>query len=340
MIKAEKQFYLFGMGDREKYIYKNRALTRYRDNKIIYAWNKSYDEKFIFDEYTVILTKNSGERVVLRENEDGFFVNDKCLTASKINLPNFSEYKYSKQLKILHHEVLINIIDGKPVPNFFVYKKPWYRDSAMMGMVLKFTDNLHLIKDWILSLNELYDTNNAGNCEPDNLGQLLYLISLVSDKSHPLISQAISEAKRITENGLLTGLTDFNDHRIYSTLWMIYGLNCLGIENDFLTIPKEFDSYARMFWMDKTMVETETEYINEYNDFYPYLWWAVMHFENEDVDEKYFDYSYPMSWEQEASQAKYEDIRGLSESYADNKFSAPHTWHASEMFLYLIEMEK
>ena len=339
MIKAEHQFFLFGMGDREKYIYKNKCLVRYSDNKILFAWN-GYDEEFIFDEYTVILTKNTGERVVLLENEEGFFVNDVCLTSSKINLPTFEGHKYQKHLRILHHEILINVIDGKPVPNYFVYKKPWYRDGAMMGMVLKATKNLHLIKDWILSLTDMYDRNNAGNCEPDNLGQLLYLISLVSDKDNPMVEQILDEAKRICENGLLTGMTDFNNHQIYSTLWLKFAIDELGIECDFINIPKEFDSYARMFWMNREPVERDTEYKNEYNWLYPYLWWAVKHFENEPIDKEFLEITYPMTWEKEASQATYEDIRQLSNTYADNKFSAPHTWHGAEMFLYLIEMEK
>ena len=339
MIKPEHQFFLFGMGNREKFIYKNKSLTRYSDNKILYAWN-GYDEEFIYDEYTVILTKNTGERVVLLENEEGFFVNEVCLAKSKINLPTFEGHKFQKHLRILHHEILINIIDGKPVPNYFVYKKPWYRDGAMMGMVLKATGNLHLIKDWILSLTDMYDRNNAGNCEPDNLGQLLYLISLVSDKENPMVQRVIDEAKRICENGLLTGQTDFGNHQIYSTLWLKLALDELDIDADFISIPEEFDSYARMFWMSRDSVERSTEYINEYNWLYPYLWWAVKHFENEPIDQEFLQITYPMTWEKEASQALYEDIRQLSNIYADNKFSAPHTWHGAEMFLYLIEMEK
>ena len=339
MIKAEHQFFLFGMGDREKYIYKNKSLVRYKDNKIIYAWNDCTEE-FLSDEYTVILTLNDGGRVVLCENEEGFYVNDACLASSKINLPTFEEYKYPKHLRILLHEVLINIIDGKPVPNYFVYDKPWYRDSAMMGMVLKHSDNLHLIKDWVLSLNELYDKNNAGHEEPDNLGQLLYLISLVSDKNHPMVDKALEEAKKICKDGLLRGLTDFSNHEIYSTLWLKLGLDALGIQCDFISIPEEFDSYARMFWMSRDGIERKTKYENEYNWLYPYLWWAVKHFEQEPVENKYLEITYPMSWEKEASQAKYEQIRQLSNKYADNLFSAPHTWHASEMYLYLIEMEK
>ena len=339
MILPEKKFFLFGMGDREKFIYKNCALIRYIDGKIIYAWNNCTEE-FFYSDYKVVLTRSNGECVVLCENEDGFFVDDKCICSSKINLPSFENYKYAEQLKILHHEILINIINGMPVPNYFVYKKPWYRDSAMMGMVLKATNNLHLIKDWVLSITDFYDKNNAGHCEPDNLGQLLYLISLVSDKNNPMVEKILNEAKGICKNGLLSGMTDFGDHRIYSTLWLKFALKELNIEDDFLNIPEEFDSYARMFWMDRDGVERTTEYKNEYNWLYPYLWWAVKHFEKEPIDEELLGIQYPMSWEKEASQANYEDIRQLSNAYADNKYSAPHTWHASEMFLYLIEMEK
>ena len=339
MIKPENNFFLFGMGDREKYIYKNRSLIRYKDNEILYAWNNCTEE-FIYDRYTVILTKNDGGRVVLEENEEGFFVDGKCLSASKINLPDFEEYKYPKQLRILHHEILINIIDGKPVPNYFVYQKPWYRDSAMMGMVLKATSNLHLIKNWVLSITDLYDKNNAGYCEPDNLGQLLYLVSLVDNKENPLVEKILTEAHKICENGLLSGITDFGDHRIYSTLWLKFALKELKMDDSFLNIPEEFDNYARMFWMDRDGIERATEYKNEYNWLYPYLWWAVKHFEKEPIDKEFLEITYPMSWEKEASQAKYEQIRQLSNTYADNKYSAPHTWHASEMFLYLIEMEK
>jgi hypothetical protein len=47
-----------------------------------------------------------------------------------------------------------------------------------------------------------------------------------------------------------------------------------------------------------------------------------------------------MSWEIDASQAKYSEIAPLSEEYARNKCGAPHSWHAAEMFMYLIEFKK
>ena len=46
-----------------------------------------------------------------------------------------------------------------------------------------------------------------------------------------------------------------------------------------------------------------------------------------------------MSWEIKASEADYDAISPLSEEYAKNKCGAPHSWHAAEMFCYLIEMK-
>jgi hypothetical protein len=50
----------------------------------------------------------------------------------------------------------------------------------MMCMRLERTGNLGLVKDWILTLREPFDCNNAGVCEPDNLwaSSILDLTSL------------------------------------------------------------------------------------------------------------------------------------------------------------------
>lgn len=339
MIIPEQQFFLFGLGDREKFIYKGGKLINALDGNVAYQWEVEREE-FAFADYQVTLFLKSGETLLLHENEKGFYIGEECITASYLNLPTFSEYKYSEQLRILHQEILFNIKNGMPLPNIFVYNTPWYRDGAMVGMVLKHSNNLHLIKNWILGISDLYDRNNKGNCEPDNLGQLLYLVSLVADKTHPLVGKIIDEAKRITEGGLLRGLTDYSKHEIYSSLWMELAMKELGIENTFLEIPEEFDTYSRMFWMSPEKVERKTPYDNKYNEKYPYLWWAVKHFEHEQIDEEYLRISYPMSWEICASEANYEGSKILSENFVADKVGTPHTWHASEMYLYLIEMKK
>ena len=339
MIKPEKQFFLFGMGHREKMVYKDGKLTTVMGNSVLYIWNVA-KEDFYFDEYRVVLTLEDGSTVQIYENSEGVYVNDTCIAESKLNLPDFKEYKYDKQLRILHHEILISFYGILPVPNFYVYHKPWYRDGAMMALVLEKTGNIDLFKPWSTSVTDLYDRNNKGNCEPDNLGQLAFILSFFKDKNDPVVKSLVEEAKRITVNGCLTGITDYNHHEIYSTLWLKYGLSKLGIDTDFIKIPEKFDSYARMFWMDKSEVETETPFENRYDEWYPYLWWAVRHFNNEPIDEGLLEIKYPMSWEICASEANYPDIAPLSEEYAKNKCGAPHSWHAAEMFLYLIEMKK
>ncbi|MBO5212450.1 MAG: hypothetical protein J6B60_02815 [Clostridia bacterium] len=348
MIKPEKQFYIFGMGHREKYIYKNSALIEFKTNNTVYYWDVEKEE-FIYDKYTVILGLKNGETVIITENTQGVFIKREknavlkeeiCLADDEILLPDFEEYKYPAQLRILHQELLISFLDKFPVPNFYVYKTPWYRDGAMMALALEKTGNISLLKDWALSITELYDKNNSGNSEPDNLGQLAYILSFFVDKEYPLVKKIVEEAKRITVDGVLTGLTDYGHHEIYSTLWLKFGLERLGIDTSFIKIPKEFDSYAYMFWMDRAGIDTSTPYENEYNEWYPYLWWAVKHFKKEPIDEKYLEIKYPMSWEICASEARYELIAPLSEEYAKNKCGSPHSWHAAEMFMYLLEMKK
>lgn len=348
MIKPEKQFFILGMGSRDKLIYKEGGfLTKFDTNESIYTFDVER-EKFFFDRYAIVIWTNDKKIYHLYENSYGVYLEDitdgkvsskKCLTSSDyINLPDFEEYKYPKQLRILHHEILVSFLGDKPVPNIYVYKKPWYRDGAMMALCLEKTKNLHLIRNWALSVTELYDKNNKGNCEPDNLGQLAFVLSYFVDKQYPLIYEIDNEAKRIMENGLLTGLTDYSHHEIYATLWLKLAYERLNIDTSFIKIPKEFDSYARMFWMDKREIETETPYANVYDEKYPYLSWARYHFNGDEIDESLLEIKYPMSWEIEASEAIYENIAPLSEEYAKNKCASPHSWHAAEMFLYLIEM--
>ncbi|MBQ2736938.1 MAG: hypothetical protein IJF26_05870 [Clostridia bacterium] len=339
MIKPEKQFFLFGMGHREKTVYIDGKLKTVFKNSVLYSWDVEKEE-FLFDEYKVILTLKDGSVVEIYENCEGVYVNDTCIASSKLNLPTLEGYKYQKHLRILHHEILISFNENnEPVPNIYVYNKPWYRDGAMMALVLEKTGNIELLRKWATSITELYDKNNWGMSEPDNLGQLAYVLSYFFDKDYPLVNEIIKEAKRISRDGCLTGITDGNDHTVYSTLWLKYGLSKLNADTSFINVPKKFDSYARMFWMDRSDVERETYFENKYDKLYPYLTWAVMHFENEEIDKELLDIQYPMTWEIEASQAKYEKIAPLSENYAKGKCGAPHSWHAAEMFMYLIEFK-
>ncbi len=347
MIKPEKQFYIFGMGNREKFIYKEGGeLIKFATNEVVTSFDVKR-EKFLFDRYMVVIWTNDEKTYLIKENSYGAYLSDitggeekliETLCESEyINLPDFEDYKYPEQLRILHQEILVSFLGDLPVPNIYTYKKPWYRDGAMMALVLEKTKNLHLLRPWALSVKSLYDKNNKGNCEPDNLGQLAFVLSFFVDKNYPLIAEIYNEAERIAQNGLLTGLTDYGHHEIYSTLWLKYAFDKLDIRADFIKIPKEFDRYARMFWMDKSEVEADTPFKNEYDELYPYLSWATYHFNDDEINTDLIKIKYPMSWEIKASEAKYDLIAPLSEEYTKNKCSAPHSWHASEMFMYLIE---
>jgi len=72
------------------------------------------------------------------------------------------------------------------------------------------------------------------------------------------------------------------------------------------------------------------------NDYYPYLGWAADHFhglKRNPVSNR----DYPLTWEIRASQANYEGMRIIDSQYTVQRNATPHTWHAAEIFLYLME---
>jgi hypothetical protein len=210
-------FFLFGMGDRRKLLYMDGVLCDALTREVIRKWNTA-SEDIRASEYMVTLETKQGIKVTIKEDEKGVWLNEGkkriCLTQSNLMLPQFKGHKYAQLLRILHQEILVNVIDGKTVPNFFVYHKPWIRDAAMMCTCLERTGNLHLVKNWILGLKESFD-RNAGNIETDNLGQSLYMVSLVSDASHPLVATVLNALPEFTKDKYVFGLTDFAEHPVY-----------------------------------------------------------------------------------------------------------------------------
>ena len=336
------KFYLFGMGNREKLFYKNGLLYNALTNKLLYKWD--VEEEIIAPNiYTVAIKTKDNKYIFLVENATGFNItqknNIKYLSKTPVSLPTFSQYKYPSILRVLHQELLVNIVDGKPLPNYFVYKKPWYRDSAMMAMVFEKTGNLALIKEWILNLRDPYDQNN-GVKEPDNLGQALYLISLVSDQSHPLVPVILKElanaekSQWFSKKTWLDGYTDFDKHPVYQTKWAKFGLNSLGLFDRY-TIPQKKDSYATLFWWQYKNLDIKNQPALREDD-YPYLQWASNHY----ISKKQGligNQDYPLTWEAKASAANYKGINNLSAEYVKSNVAAPHTWHAAEAFLRLLE---
>ena len=72
-------------------------------------------------------------------------------------------------------------------------------------------------------------------------------------------------------------------------------------------------------------------------DKYPYLGWACDNFHGKKTS-PVSNRDYPLTWEIEASQADYKGMAMIDEKYVAAKNSSPHTWHASEVFLYLLKL--
>ncbi len=335
------RFFLFGMGDRKKMIYKDGILKEANTGTVLEQW-KVKKEVIVPSEYLVYLETEEGKKVRIQENEKGVYLSEggkqAPLAESKLQLPDFKGHPYAPILRTLHHEVLINVDQGLPVPNFLVYKKPWYRDASLMGMVMKKTGNLHLIRDWIMQIRDPFDRNNRGISEADNPGQVLFLISLVSDKNHPAVKITLDSVKQFHKENYIEGKSDFALHPVYQTKWIKYGLQSLGLQNlDHYVIPKVYDNYSGLFWWDYKKEHVAGQRFNQKNSVrYPYLVWAEDHFYGE-KNGVVTDQDYPLSWEAYASQAKYPAMEAIDPELARQKISPPHTWHAAEMFLLLID---
>jgi hypothetical protein len=330
-------FFLFGMGDRRKLVYRQGALRDARTGREVRRW-EIRQELIVPPAYTVALKTNHGDQVLLVEDEEAVWLeesgNRTALTRGHVSLPSFTGHHHAPVLRVLHQELLINVIDGKPVPNFMVYTKPWYRDGAMMAMVLKQTGNLDLIKGWVLGLREPYDRNNGGETETDNLGEAMFLISLASDKNHPLVPVIRREMRRLEKDHHIEGRSDFASHPVYQTKWAKYGLRCLGLD-DLYEVPQVADNYAALFWWDFKAKDRPGQEVIESDD-YPYLTWAGSHYAGLRKG-KLSDQDYPLTWEAKASQADYRGMKVIDEAYVEARLCTPHTWHAAEALLYLLE---
>jgi hypothetical protein len=333
------------MGLREKFFYRAGALFRAPGAALVRRWDEA-EEVILPADYTVVLRTREGEAVRLSEDERGVWIETagrrEALpgTEAAVRLPRFERHRFPQALRVLHQELLVNVLTNGPVPNLFVYRKPWYRDGAMMALAFREAGNLDVIRAWILGLRQPYDRNNAGETEADNLGQALFLVSLVSNTNHPLVASVLAEVpkfERAQDGGkFILGRSDFAEHPVYQTKWLKFGLRALGLA-DACTIPRRRDSYSALFWMDYKDAHVPGD--ADDRDNYPYLGWACDHF-HQTKRSPISNRDYPLTWEARASQADYEAIRALSPEYTRRRLAAPHTWHAAEVFLYLLEMKQ
>lgn len=334
-------FFFFGMGDRLKMLYKDGVLYNAKSGKAIRRW-KIKTSLIVPSEYLVHLELENGKSVDIQEDIQGVYIYENNLQVimaeSRLSLPSFEDKKYGLILKVLHHEILMNMDEGIPLPNFLVYQKPSYRVAAMMTMVLKQTNNLNLIYNWVTNLQEPYNRSTENNPEIDNLGQLMYMISIVSGSKHPLIEKILEEIEGYKNSDYIEGKTDDSYHPVYQTKWIKFGLKSLGISDSY-KIPLIYDGYSPVFWLDFKNQNAGGKQFDETTSLNsPYLTWAEDHtFNQKRAIVSLSDY--PLSWEAENKSVDYLGMNIVDKTYVQSKLCATHGWHASEMFLMLIEQK-
>ena len=130
-----RPFLLFGLGDRPKFVFQDGALRRAPGGEPVHEWAHGAEAVLVPDAGRVEL---GGEPVVW-EDEEGLFWRDGGapvrVAGSGLRpvLPGFAGSPHAPLLRALLREVLVNVDCGLPLPNFYVYRKPWRRDGAMMG---------------------------------------------------------------------------------------------------------------------------------------------------------------------------------------------------------------
>ena len=339
----EQLFYLCGMGARRKFLFRDGILFDACSGEQLRQW-EARDIEVAPHEYSCSWRTSKNISCSLREDQNGVWLqeNDEqtCLSTDHVALPRFEDHPHTALLRALHADILVNIVNTGPLPNLLVYDKPWYRDAALVAMCLQKTGNLHLIEAWINSLREPFDCLNKGHREPDNLGQLLYMISLVGDASHPLVATILNEVESFKRDDYIIGVSDYAEHPVYQTKWLKFGLRALGLPDPY-RIPAVFDSYSALFWMDfKNQHVASPGFSCDEGDSYPYLAWAQAHFHHSPPPLHLLGTTYPLTWESAASQANYNGMKIIAPAYLERRIAAPHTWHAAEAFLYLWELDK
>jgi hypothetical protein len=333
---------------------KRRKLLYVQGGRLLDAWTletvqrwEVLSERLEPSEYRVTLVDRKGNEVAIFEDEEGVWLKEgehvEMLSAGeRVHLPRFEGHPFAPWLRALHAELLVNITPFGPVPNLWVYPRPWYRDAAMVLMCLERTGNLHLVEPWVMGLRHVFDRNN-GCEEPDNIGQVLYMVSLFGAKKHPIVERALKAIDKFRRGDHIVGLTDFAEHPVYQTKWLKFGLRALGLDDPF-KIPKVTDPYSALFWMDFRDQHVPCDRFSpQTKRLYPYLAWAEAHFYDEPPPEPLGQVVSPLTWEAKASQAEYWRLEELanagviSREDVTEQVARPHSWHAAEMFLLLYE---
>jgi hypothetical protein len=331
-------FFLFGMGNRRKFLYKGGTLFDALTGEILRSWSP-INEYISPHEYCVRWQSREGKMYSIREDEEGVSLKvegtQTFLTQGPIRLPDFKGSSHAQLLRVLLHEILINVLDGKPLTNFLVQSLPSYRDAAIICEVLNKTGNLHLVKEWLLGLDQPFDYLHGK--EPDNLGEALYLISLASDRFHPLVPIIHRSIETFRKTDYIEGRTEGGEHPVYQTKWLKFGLKSLGLPDEF-KVPVAFDPYSSVFWMDyRDIGNNGPPFPEKIKESSPHLAWAEAHFHKWNPPMPTASRNYPLSWEVQTGQGYVHGMGLISPDLAGKEIITPHARHASEMMLYFLD---
>lgn len=336
-------FYFFGMGSRTKYIYHQGALRAYPSGRTVGRWSVN-EELIVPSLFSVWLRTKQGDEIIIKEDASGILITNLSTSTLKqeyqlaqgglMKLPNFEAYRYPRIMRVLLQEILVNIKGRAPHANLFTYNQPHYRSAAMIAMALKETNNLVLVRRWIKELDAVYDSSSEN--QADNLGQVLYLLSLVKDTEHPLIANVQQEAERLRKGDYISGITSGKNYPMYQTQWLIFGLEQLGIAHNF-SLPKEQDNLAHTSWWFGTNAKSESRLRYQMPAF-PYLEWANAHFWGERFA-RLSNRDYPLTWGGVQGQYNY-GFPAITRAYSSVNYAPTNAWHAAEALLYLLKEKK
>ena len=362
--------FFFGLENRRKLIFEDNVLKDFRTGENLYVFPDSTVTVQPWD-YSVEITNQDGlSGYTIKETETGVFIAHENIVTSSFparrvlieqnfipgtqnkigDIPDFSGYQYPLIMKTLYHEIMFSIIDGIPYARLFDYfhdengapnQVIWYRDVAYVALFLEFVNRTELIIDFIEKIDKMYDANRNVN-EPDNLGEILYLQSLLESPNKNLIEKIIHEAIRIKDkSGNLTGTTDGARSSAYQNGWLIFGLERLGMDNIAALFNHnssiDDNRYSRLLWFfcdnemsDKPQcrenggfhIDETATYTALTKQPYPYIDTGMAHFSRKKGD-KYHNpvltqVTYPLTW---------------------GDGTRPHIWHAVELFMYLKELK-
>jgi hypothetical protein len=346
MIPAGPPSFFFGEDHRRKCLYSGGRLLDPWSRGVIRSWDVA-DWHIEPAEYRVRLHLKRGGDVIIECDERGVAIIEDghraMVTQSALRLPRFDGHPRGALLRVLYHDLLVNIVDGRPVANLLALPRPSLRHAAMMAMALRETGNLDLIAPWILSLRDPFEgaptsaaSSPGPSGSPDAIGQALYLASLVGGRSHPLADAALRAIPRFRHGHCICGITDGAQHPVYQTKWLKFGLRALGLDDPYV-IPRTYDSYSSIFWMDfRDQHVAGRPLTARQRRLHPHLHWAEAHFHGWAPPVIPEPGTYPITWDARDPAGDFASMSVLGSSYVRRQIAAPHGGHAAEMLLYLL----